>query len=87
MKPRSLYHAMPEAGLTINVGIFTFSFSAHCLIMSYICTKFLGNYFYGFHTKWLNSVNVGGVTVFQFCTLFYHSLYINQVSWKYLKEF
>ena len=37
----------------INVGIFTFfslSFSAHCLIMSYICTKFNGNIFYGFQT-------------------------------------
>ena len=35
-------------------------------------------------TKWLNSVSVSGVTVVKLCTLFDQSLYINQVSRKYV---
>ena len=38
-------------------------------------------------TKWLNSVNVGGVMVDKLCTLFDHFLHMNQVYGIYRKGF
>ena len=76
-----------------------FLFSAHCLIMLYICTKshenisnisklWSGHDFWLKITKGYNSVNnVGRVTVLVLCTLSDDALHLYQVLWKYLYWF
>ena len=71
-----------------------FFFSAHCLIVVYISTKFHENILGGIKViertrfsseKFHNSLkNVGGVTVLVLCTSSDDGLYLYQVSLKYL---
>ena len=76
----------------MNVGVVTFLFSVHCLMMLYICTKFRKNISTGsellsghdFHTKIYKGhslhKNVAGVTVLVFQTLSDNALYLYKLS-------